>query len=78
MTLSFSLSSLKNCSIEIIDAKELLDAQPTELWTGNGVHFVLPQSAIIMEEVVKLSLVISNRIDPVVLALMSKPLILVI
>jgi hypothetical protein len=33
--------------------KELLNTQPTELWTGNGVHFILPQYAIALEEIEK-------------------------
>jgi hypothetical protein len=31
--------------------KELLDAQPTQLWTGNGYHFIQPQFAIILEKI---------------------------
>jgi len=31
--------------------KELLDAQPTQLFTGNGYHFIQPQFAIILEKV---------------------------
>jgi non-catalytic primase subunit PriX-like protein len=30
--------------------KEILDARPTQLWTGNGYHFVNPQLAIILEK----------------------------
>jgi hypothetical protein len=30
---------------------KMLDARPTQLWTGNGYHFVNPQLAIILEKV---------------------------
>jgi len=31
--------------------RSFLGVQPTELWTGNGVHFILTQSAILIEEI---------------------------
>jgi hypothetical protein len=33
--------------------KEILDGQPTQIWTGNGLHFLQPQFAIILEKVEK-------------------------
>jgi hypothetical protein len=42
------------CAIKTIkNFKELLDAQPTQLWTGGGYHFILPQFAIVLEKVEK-------------------------
>jgi hypothetical protein len=31
--------------------KEILDARPTQMWTGNGYHFLQPQFAIVLEKV---------------------------
>jgi hypothetical protein len=31
--------------------KKILGSQPTELWTGGGIHFVQPQSAPIFEKI---------------------------
>jgi hypothetical protein len=31
--------------------KEILDAKPTQLWTGGGYHFIQPQFAIVLEKV---------------------------
>jgi hypothetical protein len=31
--------------------KEILDGQSTQMWTGNGYHFIQPQFAIVLEKV---------------------------
>jgi hypothetical protein len=33
-----------------INFKERLDGHPTQIWTGNGYHWIQPQLAIILEE----------------------------
>jgi hypothetical protein len=44
---SFELAATKTYS----NFNEILDAQPTQLWTGNGYHFIQPQSAIVLEKI---------------------------
>jgi len=34
-----------------LNFKEILGSNPTQLWTGNGYHFIQPQSAIALEKI---------------------------
>jgi hypothetical protein len=34
-----------------VNFMSFLDVEPTKLWTSNGVHFILTQSAIVIEEI---------------------------
>jgi hypothetical protein len=34
-----------------VNFRSFLDVQPTEIWTGNGVHFILTQYASVIEEI---------------------------
>jgi hypothetical protein len=49
-TLIENISIQPNSSNYVPQKLELLDAQPTQLWTGNGYHFIQPQFAIVLEK----------------------------
>jgi hypothetical protein len=43
----FELAAAKTCT----NFKEILGSQPTQLWTGNGYHYIQPQSVPVLEHI---------------------------